>query len=390
MAAALPAACTVSNPNFARSDGSGRSDGGAVDLGTTGGLDQARDSTVPPSDLMPGRGDMAPKPTDVTGQAEVSGGGGVGGGGGGGGSGGGGGGGGDGSADSAPDAISDAAPYGPVPPHACGTAQPALNAIVGARGIAIDDDGTIYFSRDAGGVVSVGRLEVGGRLTTSWQSLPANSQPRVIRIDRRRRRLYVALTGTDTVAAYDLVSNQPAYGASQIPGAHGLAVHEDGSVYISARDGHIYRLVDKPTVRRAVVTTFALSTPDTAERPLGIAFGADGRLWVGTSTGRIVHLTLQDGLFGAPQLFSLIGAAVQDLAFDVKGALYIASFNGSSARELTRLLPSRMVDPLFAVTGLFSGLAFGRGGFPCQDLYVSDVNTALKRYTAPERGLDIP
>jgi DNA-binding beta-propeller fold protein YncE len=285
-----------------------------------------------------------------------------------------------------------ASPDAELTPQSCGSAHAAIASITGARGVAVDDDGTIYFTRVANGIASLGRLLPNGALDAGWFGLPIEGQPGSLRLDRGRRLVYVALSGTDRVVAYDLVTNTVRYAATNLPAPHGLAVHASGAVFVSCGDGHVYRILwDDLTIQRQIVTSAQIGNVALGERPLGLAFGpGQEQLYVGTSSGELWRYAVgAERLDGGARVQS-VGGAIRDLAVDSAGRVYAANFVGSEPRALDQISQQGVSTPLADVVGLFSGLAFGRGVLACDDLYLVDSSGAGQRYQAPARGLEIP
>ncbi|HEY0712528.1 MAG TPA: hypothetical protein VGF45_07635, partial [Polyangia bacterium] len=126
-----------------------------------------------------------------------------------------------------------------MPPARCGTGTVDLSNIRNARGIAIEADGTIYFTRESGAQAWIGRLRPTGTTESSWFALPANSQPRVIRLDSARQLLFVAAYNVNSVYGIRLDNATVTFAKTGLPQPHGLAVTRDGAVFVSLGDGHI-------------------------------------------------------------------------------------------------------------------------------------------------------
>ena len=183
---------------------------------------------------------------------------------------------------------------GPASP-VCGTQVPDLSRISGARGIAIDSDGVVYFTRESGTQSWIGRQVPGGAVEQSWLAMPANAQLRSLRVDSARRYLYVSASGVNAVYGVNVLGPVVGVSLTQLQAPHGLALAEDGALFIATGDGHVYRvLIDLATTNRSRATDAPVFPPASGQRPLGLAFGPSGHLFVGSSNGRVRRLRLMD------------------------------------------------------------------------------------------------
>jgi hypothetical protein len=313
--------------------------------------------------------------------------------------------GGSGTGGSGADAAGDTAGVG-TPPAACGSQTSQVTGISGAKSIAVDRDGIIYYTRESGGRAYIGRILPGGTAEPTWYTVAAGGQPvmgstpRMLRTHRQRGYLLVADPGLQGGKAFTLNIAGPTptvvQSTSAIAGIHGLAIATDGSVFISGADGHVDRWMPDPY-------TYIFSRVSTApifpagQRVLGLAFGLDGQLFMGSSNGgikraRVVQMSATDfRLMDVVDHGSFIGAA-NDLAVDVDGRVYVADHTGTTRTRLAIVPPGGVgpVQRIDAILGRLSGLAFGRGNLQCDDLYVTDLDGPAFRYDAGRLVLDLP
>jgi hypothetical protein len=294
------------------------------------------------------------------------------------------------------------------PPAVCGSNTGSVTTISAARGIAIDRDGIIYYTRESGGQAFIGRIRPGQMPEASWFSVRmANGQPvvgatpRMLRTQTNRF-VVVADPGLQGGVVYSLpiASNAPGIVQSVpgITGIHGLAVAADGAVFASRSDGHVDRwLPDNYRTIHSTVTTAPVFPA--GQRVLGMAFGLDGLLYMGSSNGGIKRArVVQTGpdaadfrLMDVTDYGSFTGVA-NDLAVDVDGRIYVADHTGTTRTRLAVVPPGGVgaavrVD---AVQGRLSGLAWGRGTLTCSDLYVTDLGGVTQRWGAGHLALDLP
>jgi hypothetical protein len=276
------------------------------------------------------------------------------------------------------------------PNATCGSTRADLTSLTGARGIAIDDAGVIYFTRESGTQAWIGRLRPGAAIELSWRALPANAQPRVLRVDSARNILFVPCLGGGVVYAISTASGFPVYTGTGFNAPHGVAVAADGFAYISGGDGHIEQVLpDLSGAQRAVATNAPVFAG--GQRPLGLAFGPSGHLFIGSSNGAIKRYRVQGGKLVEGVDYGTFSGPASDLAFDVEGRLFIAGVVGSTARQLYQVQPNGGTSsPVTQVMGRLSGLAFGRGTLACRDLYVGAEGEATKVWTSPQLGLALP
>ena len=259
------------------------------------------------------------------------------------------------------------------PPPVCGSASADVSAIVAARGIAVDNSGTIYFTREAGNRTYIGRWPPGQAIDTAWFQLPNGTQPRLLRLDSTRELLHVADTGAGNpvhhrVHPYCRSSIRNSSGG--LAGIHGLAVAGDGAVFVSSSDGYVHRVVvDLVPMRN--MTTAAPIFP-AGQRPLGLAFGPGGYLYVGSSNGRIKRFRVLNNML------VVRGPTTGNSPAPPATWPSTPRVGWTSPTALPR--PVRCPHPVSSdgtvstsgPNGLYSGLAFGRGMLTCQELYASD------------------
>ena len=292
------------------------------------------------------------------------------------------------------------------PPAACGSQTSQVTGISGAKSIAVDRDGIIYYTRENGGRAYIGRILPGGMPEPMWYTVSANGQPvmgstpRMLRTHRQKGYLVVADPGLQGGKAFTLniagTIPNVVQSTSAIAGIHGLAIAADGGVFISGADGHVDRwMPDSYTYIFDRVSTAPIFPA--GQRVFGLAFGLDGQLYMGSSNGglkrgRVVQLSATDfQLMDVVDHGSFTGAA-NDLAVDVDGRVYVADHTGNTRTRLAIVPPGGVgtVQRIDAILGRLSGLAFGRGNLQCDDLYVTDLGGPAWRYDAGRFALDLP
>jgi streptogramin lyase len=287
------------------------------------------------------------------------------------------------------DVLPSDAPTMGSPPVLCGSTSADVSAIVGARGIAVEANGTIYFTREAGNRSYVGRWIRNQAIEPTWFQLPNNAQPRLLRMENSRELLFVSDIGLGNLYAigYSRLPLLIRITQGGIPAAHGLAVAADGSVFVSSGDGNVHRVVADVVPSKLPATAGPIFPA--GQRPLGMAFGPGGYLYVGSSNSGIKRFQVQNNMLVGGVDHGTFNGAASDLAFDVQGRLYIADA-GSTARALAVIEPNGSALLSRTPAGMYSGLAFGRGVLSCLDLYAADSVAAARVFPASALSLDLP
>jgi sugar lactone lactonase YvrE len=233
---------------------------------------------------------------------------------------------------------------------------PGLETVGDSEGLAIDADGTVYFSQPS----AVGRLTPAGTLDKEWAKLPGATKTWGIAIDRPHKILYIGSPATSTV--YRVTLDGTPVVTSLVPNAgapNGLTMGPDGALYYSDYQpaGDIWRVTADGA--RAKVTS------STLPRPNGVAFGPDGALYVDLyELGAVTRLTLAGGKETARADFIPSGLDKADgIAFDAAGNVYIGWGEGVSratpdGKSLTKL-----------AKGTTANVEFGAGAIPTNHLY---------------------
>lgn len=169
--------------------------------------------------------------------------------------------------------------------------------------------------------------------------------------------LYVTYSGTRGQEATVSIFRISANGARE-PFVHGLvnptsmAIGPDGALYVSSRfEGRVYRVADDG---QYVVVASDLGVA------CGLAFGADGTLYVGDRAGSIFRI---DGK-GRAETFATIPASVAafHLAMGPDGVLYVSAPTLASYDSVRKVTPDGQVETLNMPFGRPQGLAFDPHG----------------------------
>ncbi len=169
--------------------------------------------------------------------------------------------------------------------------------------------------------------------------------------------LYVTYSGTRgqeaTVSIFRIARN----GARE-PFVHGLVnptsmvVGPDGCLYVSSRfEGRVYRLDDDGGYE-VIASDLGVAC--------GLAFGADGTLFVGDRAGSIFRVDQK----GRTETFASIPASIAafHLAMSPTGDLYVSGPTLASYDSVRRIAPDGRVDVLDVPFGRPQGLAFDQAG----------------------------
>ncbi|HXU80726.1 MAG TPA: hypothetical protein VN914_04975, partial [Polyangia bacterium] len=201
----------------------------------------------------------------------------------------------------------------------CGTATPALDALVAVDSLAIDRRGNIYFSNDDGSHAFIGKLTPRGAADKHWLAIPLGLPTRGMAIDDGRGVIYfTAGTAAPELQAADLDGTPQARTVARgLVDPNDLVVGFDGNVYVSDQgDGQVYSF--SPDGRkRTKVTGSAIGLRSNGTGPAGLAFARDGTLVVGyKGTGPLIRLSLGAGIEIGRGSFGPINDWINGLAYD--------------------------------------------------------------------------
>lgn len=261
----------------------------------------------------------------------------------------------------------------------CGTERPVITGIRGTEGLVIGADGTIYYSQ--GG--AVGRLAPGGNPENRWVTLSGASTVWGLALDNTRRRLYAGSPATQSIFVVDLAADPPT--ATRFLGMagqpNGLTMDPNGDlIYSDFGGGQVYRV--NPMGMRTQVTTSRIASAN------GVAFGSDGSLYVDSySAGTLVRLTLADGRESARETVATGLGAPDGLAFDAEGRIYI----GDNRGRLVRLDADGSNPEVLGMNiANAANVAFGAGALPCTDIYVASGGTLFRYTMGTTAGAAVP
>lgn len=162
-----------------------------------------------------------------------------------------------------------------------------------ASGIAVSAEGRVYLADMADGRLVVIEPDASVRLLEPAPGY-ANGLvgPGHLALDRAAGRLYVADTGADALAVFDLEGRRLATW-SDIPGAAGLALTPEGNLVVGLGDTGEVRVYSPDGFRLA---TWQVVAPDPAGELLrGIDVGLDGRIYVVDGRQQEVHVLSPEG-----------------------------------------------------------------------------------------------
>jgi sugar lactone lactonase YvrE len=233
---------------------------------------------------------------------------------------------------------------------------PGLESVADSEGLAIDADGTVYFSQPS----AVGRLTPPGKLDKEWAKLPGATKTWGIAIDRPHKALYIGSPATSTIYKVTLEDSPTVTSLVTNAGApNGLTMGPDGALYYSdyAPAGDVWRVTADGARSKVTTSTFP--------RPNGVAFGPDGALYVDLyEVGAVSRLTLAGAKETARADFIASGLDKADgIAFDSAGNVYIGWGEGVS-----RATPDGKTITKLA-KGKTANVEFGSGAIPSNHLY---------------------
>ena len=142
---------------------------------------------------------------------------------------------------------------------------------------------------------------------------------------------------------------------SDVVNPTGLALHSDGTLFISCRNDGTIRRVAGPGRAEVFIEGMGIAT--------GIAFHPDGTLFVGDRSGGIFAVNPQ----GSARRFAKLPASVAayHLAFGPDGDLYVTAPTLSNDDPIFRISPAGRLTRFFEHLARPQGLAFDRQGNLC-------------------------
>jgi sugar lactone lactonase YvrE len=291
-----------------------------------------------------------------------------------------------GSVDAAPGADVDAAT--PVdgatadaddPGDNCGQLQPDVRAITGTEGLAIGDDGTLYYSQNRG----IGRLLPGQARDDDWAAL-SGSGGQVWGLALTSTHLYVGYPSDDSIWRVDRVSGEAAEWLADAGDANGVIIGADGALYYSDfGGGEVYR-VDLASKDRTQVTDASPAPGEDFGQPNGLySVDAEHLLVLAYGAGQVWELTLAEGEETDRALRATIegGARLDGITRGPDGSWYLTDNRGG---DVVRR-PADFAEPAGAEDivstseiGGAANLVFGRGALGCNDLYVTSSGAMVR------------
>jgi sugar lactone lactonase YvrE len=262
------------------------------------------------------------------------------------------------------------------PTDLCGQLQTDVEGITGTEGLAIADDGTLYYSQ-AG---TIGRVQPGAARDDDWATLGSARQ--VWGLALTETHLYVGYPGDDSIWRVDIASGEAAEWLADAGDANGVIIGADGALYYSDfSGGEVYR-VDLATKERTQVTDptpprgMAIEQPNglyaiDATHLLVLAYGA-GEVWEltldgdGAETGRTLRATIED-------------ASLDGITRGADGRWYLTDNGGG--RVIERPADFAEAGQRVVSTGTVASaanLVFGKGALACNDLYVTSSSKMVR------------
>lgn len=135
--------------------------------------------------------------------------------------------------------------------------------------------------------------------------------------------------------------------------ATGIAFDADGYLYVGDRSGTIFKISPERQI-------YVFVTLEPSMAAYHLAFGPDGYLYVTGPTTSSFDVVYRISPEGDPEIFYRGVGRPQGLAFDAEGRLYIAASLGGR-KGIVRIGPDRKAE-LFASGPNIVGLAFAPGG----------------------------
>ena len=240
-----------------------------------------------------------------------------------------------------------------------GAPAPGLESVADSEGLAIDADGTVYFSQPS----AVGRLTTAGKLDKEWAKLPGATKTWGIAIDRPQKALYIGSPATATV--YKVTLDETPTVTTFVPNAgapNGLTMGPDGALYYTDFQpaGDIYRVTADGN--RAKVTAATLP------RPNGLAFSPDGALYVDLfERGAVTRLTLARGVEIRRAPTSSPRASTRPTASRSTTRATSTSAGGEGVPPRASSRHGKSIKRL--AKGKTANVEFGAGAVPATDLY---------------------
>jgi streptogramin lyase len=287
--------------------------------------------------------------------------------------------------DAAPDTDVDGAPTSDAatadaddPADNCGQLQPDVRAITGTEGLAMGDDGTLYYSQNR----AIGRLQPGQARDDDWAAL-AGTGGQVWGLALTASHLYVGYPSDDSIWRVDLETGTASEWLADAGDANGVIIGADGALYYSDfSGGEVYR-VDLATRERTQVTDPTPAQGTDFAQPNGLhAIDAEHLLVLAYGAGQVWELTLASGVETDRTLrASVDGARLDGITRGPDGRWYLTDNSGGDVvrRPADFAEPAGAEDIVSTGTvGNAANLLFGRGALGCNDLYVTSSGAMVR------------